>query len=73
MNQISARLPAELIEQLERAAATLKKTRAEVVRTAIEYYLAEYEDLNLAVERLRDPADPVLDWKEVRRELRDQD
>jgi len=27
----------------------------------------------VAVERLRDPTDPVLDWDEVRRELLDSD
>jgi predicted DNA-binding protein len=42
---------------------------ADVVRRAIEHYLDDYEDLNRAIERLRDPADPVLDWEKVRREL----
>jgi RHH-type transcriptional regulator, rel operon repressor / antitoxin RelB len=69
MSQITARLPDELVAALDRTADELRKTRAEVVRAAIEHYLAEYEDLALAVARLRDPADPVLDWEDVRREL----
>ena len=67
--QITARLPDELAESLDAAAATLKRSRAEVVRQAIEHYLGDFDDLSAAVERLRDPADPVLDWDEVRREL----
>lgn len=69
MSQITARLPDELVEALDRAAQDLRKTRADVVRAALEHYLAEYEDLAVAVARLRDPADPVLDWDSVRDDL----
>ena len=44
-----------------------------VVRQALEYYLEDLEDLKLGIERLRDPADPILEWDDVRRELLDQD
>ena len=67
--QITARLPNELAEGLDAAAAALKRSRAEVVRQAVERYLEDFDDLSVAVERLRDPADPVLDWDVVRREL----
>jgi RHH-type transcriptional regulator, rel operon repressor / antitoxin RelB len=73
MTQITARLPDELVESLDEAAKELRKSRAEVVRAAVELYLAEYEDLALAVARLRDPSDPVLDWDEVRGALLDPD
>jgi len=73
MTQITARLPDELVESLDDAARDLRKSRAEVVRAAVELYLAEYEDLALAVSRLRDPSDPVLDWEEVRGALLAED
>lgn len=73
MSQITARLPDSLIEALDRAADELRKSRAEVVRAAIEHYLLEYNDLALAMNRLRDPTDPVLDWDEVRRDLLAED
>jgi RHH-type transcriptional regulator, rel operon repressor / antitoxin RelB len=73
MSQITARLPDALVEALDRAAEDLRKSRAEVVRAAIEHYLAEYEDLAVAVSRLRDPADPVLDWDDVRGDLLAED
>jgi predicted DNA-binding protein len=67
--QITVRLPDEQTVALDEAAAALKRSRAEVVRQAIEQYLEDFDDLSVAIERLRDPSDPVLDWDEVRREL----
>ena len=72
MSQITARLPDELVASLDNAAAELRRTRAEVVRQAIEYYLEDFEDLNLALQALRDPADVVLDWETVKNELLNQ-
>ena len=73
MNQITARVPEALIEALDAAAAQLKRSRAAVVRQALERYLEDFDDLAVTLERLRDPSDPVLDWDEVRRELLDSD
>ncbi len=67
--QITVRLPDEQTAALDAAAAALKRSRAEVVRQAVEQYLEDFDDLSVAVERLRNPADPVLDWDEVRRDL----
>ena len=67
--QITVRLPDEQTAALDAAAAALKRSRAEIVRQAVEQYLEDFDDLSVAVERLRDPSDPVLDWDDVRREL----
>jgi transposase len=40
-----------------------------MIRQAIEYYLDDIEDLRCGVAALKDPADPVLDWAEVRHAL----
>lgn len=69
MTQITARVPDELADALDAAAAQLKRSRAEVIRQALERYVEDYDDLSVAVDRLRDPSDPVLDWDEVKREL----
>ena len=69
MTQITARVPDEMVEALDSAAAVLNRSRADVVRQAVERYLEDFDDLSVAVERLRDPSDPVLDWVEVKREL----
>ena len=73
MAQITARVPNTLVDALDAAARTLKRSRAEVVRQAIERYLEDFDDLSVAMQRLRDPADPVLDWDSVKRELLDSD
>ena len=69
MSQITARIPDQLISELDQAASRLKRSRADLVRQAIERYLEDFQDLSLAVQRLQDPSDPVLDWDEVRDEL----
>lgn len=67
--QITARLPDEQTAALDAAAAALKRSRAEIVRQAVEQYLEDFDDLSVAVERLRDSSDPVLDWDEVRNKV----
>lgn len=69
MTQITARVPEELVTEIDRAAKSLKRSRADIIRQAVEYYLEDLEDLALGLEALRDPADPVLEWSEVRDEL----
>ena len=73
MNQITARLPDAVLSALDEAATQLRRSRADVVRQAIERYLEDFDDLTSAVERLRDPTDPVLDWERVRYELLNSD
>ena len=73
MSQITARVPDELVEALDAAAKDLKRSRADIIRQALERYLEDYDDLDVALERLRDPADPVLDWDQVRHELLSSD
>ena len=73
MSQITARVPQPVVEALDAAAAQLRRSRAQVIREALERYLEDYDDLSVALERLRDPSDPVLDWDDVRRDLLDSD
>lgn len=66
MDQITARVPRTMVEALDAAASALRRSRADVVRYALERYLEDFDDLTVTLERLRDPSDPVLDWDEVR-------
>ena len=66
MPQVSARFTAELVEEIDRAASRPDRTRAEVIRQAVEYYLDDFEDLQLGLERLQDPSDPILDWEDIK-------
>lgn len=73
MTQITARLPDELVAQIDEVASSLRRSRAEVVRQALEYYLEDLKDLRLGLAKLQDPADEILDWGSVRDELLSQD
>ena len=69
MVQVTASLPDELVARADRAASQLNRSRAQLLRQALEHYLEDFEDLRLALDRLNDPADPVLDWQDVRGNL----
>ena len=60
MIQITARVPDEIVSALDEAAKRLRRSRAQLVREALERYLADYDDLSVALDRIRDPSDPVL-------------
>ncbi len=71
MTQISARLPDAVVASLDAAASRLRRSRADVVRQAVEYYLDDFEDIVHALGVLQDPADPVLRWEDVKHDLLD--
>lgn len=71
--QITARLSNTVVSALDATAGRLRCSRAEIVRRAVERYLEDFDDLSVAVDRLQDPSDPVLDWDQVRRDLLDTD
>lgn len=73
MTQITARVSDTLVTALDAAARGLKRSRAEIVRQALERYLEDFDDLTVTLERLRDPSDPVLDWEQVRDDLLSSD
>ena len=73
MSQITARIPDEVVMALDRAAQTLHRSRADIIRQAIEAYIEDFDDISVAIERLRDPLDESIDWQEARRALLAQD
>lgn len=73
MVQITAHLPEELVAALHTAAWQLRRSSTDVVGQAIEDYVDDFEDVAAAIAALQDPADPVLEWASVRRDLLAQD
>ena len=69
MSEITAQLPDELVGELDAAARELNRSRADLVRQAIERYLEDFDDLTVALKRLRDPTDSALDWDDVRHDV----
>lgn len=66
---ISVRLPKELAEQLDSIAKETERPRSFIVQKAIESYIEDYADLQVALDRLHDKTDQVISGKELRKSL----
>ena len=66
---ISLRLPERLAQELEKLAATTERPKSYLVRKAVETYLAEYADYQIALDRLRGKHDATLTGPELRKQL----
>ena len=66
---ISLRLPAELAQVLEALAKSMDRPKTYLIRKAIEAYLAEYADYQLALDRLHNKDDAILSPAELRKRL----
>lgn len=66
---ISARLPMKMIASIEEIAETRKRNTNEIVRDALEIYLETWADYQIAVERLKDAQDEILNETEFLAEL----
>ena len=66
---ISVRLPKALAEQLDTIARETERPRSYIVQKALESYIEDYADLQVALDRLHDKADPVISGKELRKTL----
>jgi RHH-type transcriptional regulator, rel operon repressor / antitoxin RelB len=63
-NVVATRFPPEVIAELDEVARERKRTRAEIIREAVQIYLSEWADYAIALERLNDPNDPILGEEE---------
>ncbi|MDI6776014.1 MAG: ribbon-helix-helix domain-containing protein [Syntrophales bacterium] len=66
---ISVRLPKELSEQLESIAKETERPRSFIIQKALESYIEDYADLQVALDRLHDKTDPIVSGKELRKSL----
>jgi len=63
---ITVRVPDNLVNQLDELAVTLERSRAYLVKKAMEMYLSEYEDYLIALERMRDKYDNIISSQEMK-------
>ena len=66
---ISVRLPKELAEQLDNIAKETERPRSFIIQKALESYIEDFADLQIALDRLHDRTDPIVSGKEVRKSL----
>jgi RHH-type rel operon transcriptional repressor/antitoxin RelB len=70
---VSLRLPEEMAQALDDLAMATERPRTYLILKALETYLAEYADYQVALDRLRDKDDPVISSAEMRRRLAGKD
>ncbi len=63
------RLPDEIHEQLEDIAEDTDRSKSYLIKKAIEQYLEEYADYQLAFDRLNNKDDEIISSDEMRKRL----
>lgn len=66
---ISVRISDELASKLSEIAKETERPKSFHIQKALESYLSELADLQVAYDRLHDTTDPVISIEEVRKEL----
>jgi len=66
---VSVRLPDQILNELESLTKTIDRSRTYIIRKAIETYLLEYADYQIALERLNDKDDEIISSEDMRERL----
>jgi len=70
MTQIlSVRLPDEIANPLGDLCKILERPKTFIIKKALENYLDEYADYQIAIDRLHDKDDKIITSKELRKKL----
>ncbi len=66
---LSVRIPDELAEKLSEIAEETERPKSFHIQKALESYLTELADLQVAYDRLHDTTDPIISMEDIRKEL----
>lgn len=66
---VSVRIPDETAQALENVAKATDRTKTYLILQALEAYLDEHADYQVALDRLMDKDDPIISSTEIRRRL----
>lgn len=69
--QILIRVPEEMAKEMEKVAKDLHQSKNFIVSEALRFYLRERADLDVALDRLRDPNAEWISHHQVKREILD--
>ena len=69
LHSVSVRLPEDLTKALDRVAGAIDRPKTYLIRKAIEAYLAEYADYQIALDRFRDKSDAIVSSAELKKQL----
>jgi RHH-type transcriptional regulator, rel operon repressor / antitoxin RelB len=63
---VSVRLPGHLLKEIDQISKETERPRSFHIQKAIELYLEESADFQIALERLNDPLDKILSFEEMK-------
>lgn len=66
---LSVRLPDDLAHNLENIAKETKRSKSFHIQRALETYMENFADLQVALDRLQDQTDPIVSSEEMRKNL----
>jgi len=66
---ISIRLPKVLADKIDNIAKETERPRSFIIQKALESYIEDYADLQVALDRLHNKTDPIISGKELRKSL----
>ncbi len=66
---VTVRLPDNLAHQLNDIAKETERSKAFHIQKALETYMEDHADLQVALDRLHDQTDPTVSSKEMRKSL----
>ena len=66
---VSVRLPKDLAKRLDGIAKETERPRSFIIQKAIEAYIADVADLQVALDRLHDTSDILVSSKGMRKSL----
>jgi RHH-type rel operon transcriptional repressor/antitoxin RelB len=66
---VSIRLPDVLAKELDQIADETERPRSFHIQKALESYIKDFADVQIALDRLRDQKDPVISSRELRKSL----
>lgn len=66
---ITIRLPEEISDKLDNLSHEINRKKSFIIKSAIERYLDEYADYQIALDRLKDKDDKIVSSEDFRKEL----
>ena len=66
---ISVRLPENLATHLDNISKETERSRSFIIQKALESYIEDYAELQIALDRLHDKGDEIVSSKEMRKSL----
>jgi RHH-type rel operon transcriptional repressor/antitoxin RelB len=67
---IAIRLPEEVSEKLDDLSLEIRRKKSSIIKSALEQYLDEYTDYQIALDRLKDKQDKIIISEDLKKELR---